>query len=360
MRSLALFRILLGAYLLFDLYSRLSLGRYDLAWYTSQPAQLSYMLETDSPHGAPLHKFWFFRGTLKLQICLFGLTTILASMFALGFYQRSPVEAMLTKVLLWILVVSYQNRNTLPHDGSDSFLRHLLFWSCFLPLSKVWSLDSAYRRNRDVPFNRYVVSDLPCLALTTQIALMYWGTVFQRTLDRNFESQWLLPELSAVHYAMSGSFATRHNILTQIVRRHPMVSRGATAAAMIVEFFAPAWCWVLCGRRSALLGAVLLFLLHAGLLCSLRLPHWQLIGMLVQVIWIPSATWDAWLGKDPYRDHVSTFKKTDGDDSTLLAPNPNNNPARGKSNAASCFIQLFFLPIHSTISEAAGVGDKTR
>ena len=146
LRSLALFRILLGASLLLDLYIRLSLGKYDLAWYTSVPAQRSYLHVDDTPHKAPLHQYWFYRGSATFQTVAFGVSGLLATLFLLGWGQQQAGGIL--KLLLWLVIVSQGNRNMESADGSDSYIRHLLLWSCFLPLADVWSVDAYLQQGR--------------------------------------------------------------------------------------------------------------------------------------------------------------------------------------------------------------------
>lgn len=331
-RSLALFRIGLGLYLLYDIYTRLSLGPFDIAWYTSNEPT-SFLAPTDSPHGAPLHRFWFYRGSTQLQYTLFAITALLAAAFCVGCFQTTPAQALVTKVPLFLLVVSYQNRNMLNHDGSDSFCRHLLFWACFLPLADQWSVDDRWFQRRSP--RPLIVTRLACLALTTQILLMYWGTVLHRTVDRwetIAESEWMPPKLSAVHYVMNGCFARRHNALTEFLRQHATVTQCMTVSAMLVEFVVPFLAWM-GGKRRHYYAAVIA-LLHFGLLCTVRLPNWQWIGIITQVVWIPTSFWGVPAEEKPY-------KKTDGDPSqatTTTTPLPRPPP-----NPVSRFIQYFFF-----------------
>jgi hypothetical protein len=335
-RSLALFRIGLGVYLLYDIGSRLSMGPLDIAWYTSDEPT-SFLARTDTPHGAPLHQFWFYRGSSLLQYTLFGITAVLAAMFAIGFFQKTPWQALITKLPLFLLVVSYQNRNMLNHDGSDSFCRHLLFWSIFLPLADVWSVDRGLLSSSSSPrtTDSFVVTRLACLALTTQILFMYWGTVMHRTLDQ-FDSiaewkhsQWMPPDLSAVHYVMNGCFARRHNALTEYLRQNATLTRSMTASAMITESFLPFLAWM-GGKRRHWYGIVIASL-HAGLLCTVRLPNWQWLGIVTQLVWIPTSFWGV-------PSETDLYKKTDGDSVSVV-----NAKTRPPPNPVSRFIQYFFF-----------------
>ena len=137
------------------------------------------------------------------------------------------------------------------------------------------------------------------MGLTLQIAFMYIGTVLNRTVDeygygcndplwRN--CRWLPPELSAVHYAMNGSFATRKWFLPDRIRKSLVLSKFMTISAMIVEGFCPLLCLLF--SKSAHIPALLLSLLHAGLFATMNLPNWQFLGMAACVTWIPSHVWD--------------------------------------------------------------------
>ena len=75
---------------------------------------------------------------------------------------------------------------------------------------------------------------------------MYLGTVAGRMVDMysirqifsgQTDSEWLPPQLTAVHYALSGSFAARANGINHFILRQcsVAVSKALTAAAMVVE-----------------------------------------------------------------------------------------------------------------------------
>ena len=382
LRSLAAFRILLSLYLLWDIYSRFfQYDPYDSAWYTSDPPHQSFLPVHDTPHKAPLHRFWFYRGNVFEQAMLMAFTFGLLLLQTFGCTWQHPT---VVSVLIWILVTSYQNRNMHVHDGSDSFVRHLLLWSISLPITNVWSVDSwkrrkqqeyERRRNRNTKTSKQsttkandemtmAVRGLPCLALTLQIALMYWGTVAHRTVDlyplRDTSSdatscwyclwprsEWMPPNLTAVHYAIAGSFATRDNVLTRLIISTPWISKSMTVMAMVGETFLPLACLLDYQRRH--LYGILLWKLHFGLFLTLNLPSWQLVGMLTQVLWIPTHVWDRleawWEGTNT--DPVAVYKKTDADDRkeiyiTKAQPNVSIKTLHPR-NPVTAFLQLFWF-----------------
>jgi hypothetical protein len=292
-----MFRILAGTYLIYDILSRLQHGRFSLLWYTSTEG--SFLHPEDTPHRSPVHRIWFYRGSESFQLILFAITFLLATSFALGYKCNVA-----SKTLLWLNVVAMQCRCMPPHDGSDTFLRHLLLWSIQLPMSQVWSMDSALAR-RLPPQNDSKASNteadtcrihnrVAVWGLRLQIVFMYLGTVMHRTIDHYgfaiYKSKWLPPQLTAVHYALSGSLATRKCWLGDFVRATLPLSQFMTFVAMLTETFAPVLCLIL--GKKAHIPAFFLFKTHFGLLILMNLPNWQIVGMIASVIWLPSWVWD--------------------------------------------------------------------
>lgn len=88
LRSLALFRILFGLCQLGDIYGRLCTGKYDLAWYTSEPEDRSYYypgMPTQDFQGFLGKTFLFQRGTIQQEIIFFVVYGILLTLFTIGF-----------------------------------------------------------------------------------------------------------------------------------------------------------------------------------------------------------------------------------------------------------------------------------
>lgn len=317
LRSLASFRILAGCYLIYDVVSRLQHGRFSLLWYTS--TNNSFLQPQDTPHQSPVHKIWFYRGSETFQMFLFLVTLLLALLFTLGY--RCNV---LSKTLLWLNVVAMQCRCMPPHDGSDTFFRHLLLWCIQLPVSEVWSLDRCINGRRRP--RQYIICGhtVAVWGLRLQIVLMYLGTVMNRTVDRYgyslaiFESKWMPPQSTAVHYALSGSLATRECWLGNFVRSNLMISKFMTLSSMLIEGVAPILC--LCMSKNTHIPAFSIFMLHFGLLVLMNLPNWQIVGMITCIIWVPSQIWDKiqvkfalrfqhWIDMPPPSTPLSLHKK---------------------------------------------------
>jgi hypothetical protein len=136
------------------------------------------------------------------------------------------------------------------------------------------------------------ISSLACLGLTLQITLMYAGTVAMRTLRDPISSEWIPPELSAVHYVLRDAFAIRNNAVVNWMRSQPFqMTQGMTAHSMIAETSSLVWFFCPNGPIRYW-GFWVLATLHLGLLLVTRLPNWQFVAMVASILWIPSCVWN--------------------------------------------------------------------
>jgi len=119
---------------------------------------------------------------------------------------------------------------------------------------------------------------------------MYSGTVARRFQG----TMWLPPQFSAVYYALSHTFATPQ-FAANLLQAYPYrLGQPMTMMAMLIETMAPWGCWVCPYRKYRHVPAMVLVSLHFGLWIMMRLPNWQLLAMIVCVVWIPSEVWNHW------------------------------------------------------------------
>lgn len=159
-RSLAAFRISLGAVLLVDLVWR----SFDLAAFYTDDGVLprDVMFSVDPSWYAVLmpHNY---HGSFGFQAVLFVVAASAAAALALGVRTKAANLACL------FLTVSLHSRNPLVGNAGDELLVFLLFWGLFLPLGERWSVDSL---RVDEP--REEVSGLASAALLLQVVLVYF------------------------------------------------------------------------------------------------------------------------------------------------------------------------------------------
>ncbi len=273
LRSLALFRVLLGLVL-----SCVIVGSFgDLAafWTDGGLMPRDWLVRTDSLWRLSLYlvngQTWFVALLMLVQLAA-------ALMFALGWRMRT---ASIVSFVLWVSLV---NRNPLVLTGADQLLCCLLFWAMFLPLSARYSVDAALATNPPPADNRHV--SWATLGLLLQIASVY---LFSGLMKSGRE--WF-PEFTAIYYALSidrGAWGLAGWLLA-----HPSLMKALSAYVWFLELLAAPLLflpYVLRPLRLAVL--VLLALMHIGFLLTLQLGHFPFVCLAMLSVFIGGWLWDA-------------------------------------------------------------------
>jgi hypothetical protein len=277
LRSLALFRIALGAVLLGDLIVR----SFDLtAFYTDFGVMpRAALLDKFSPTGR--FSIHLISGQFLFQAVLFLIAGLFAVMLMFGIRTR------LASVVSWFMVVSVQMRNPSLLQGGDVYLRVLAFIAIFLPLGALYSVDSALDTNAPEASRakKFSYFSTPGLALMAQVALVYAFAVLLKTAP-----EWRT-EHSAVFYALSiqqmstplGHFLLHFPKLLPWLTQETIVHEGSIALLILTPILA----------GPARLGAVMLiFALHVGLGLSIRLGHFPYIACMAALPLLPTWFWE--------------------------------------------------------------------
>lgn len=278
-RSLALFRILLGAVLLVDMARRYT---HASTMYTDAGIfSRTYFLESlNSNRWSILFvsgSEWFVNAFILAGI-------VLSVALILGIKTRWVT------VLLWVVVMSVQYRNTHLQNGADTLLRVSMFWAMFLPLARCWSIDALYnppQNQNPSRGNGRVVVSVAAFALLVQNALMYGITASLKT-----GSKWQ-EEGSALYYALGtqqvntaiGEFVFSHTPL--------IILTLLTFATLITEFALPIL--ILLPYKSHLLRTVAVFAiigLHMGILFTMTVGYFPIISIAIGVAALPTWFWD--------------------------------------------------------------------
>ena len=161
LRTLALFRVLLGGYLLVDLASR---ARDFAAHYTDFGVMPRDIAATYlSPSAVSLH---LLTSSPAFTSLLFAIAALFALLLILGWRTRTVT------IISWALLLSLQNRNTVILSGEDNLALLLLFWAMFLPLGARFSIDAALNSNTDRTPNAYLSVATFALLIAKQLRLV--------------------------------------------------------------------------------------------------------------------------------------------------------------------------------------------
>jgi hypothetical protein len=273
LRSLALFRILLALVLLVDLARR------------ARDLQAHYSDEGVLPRDV-LIRYGLRRGIVSLhlvngspvgQAILFALAASFGLGLLLGYRTR------LAALGSWALLLSVQNRNPLVLYGADDLLRMLLFWSVFLPLGAVFSIDAAAERGPHPEAPEPYLS-VAGAALLLQVAMMYWTTAALKS-----SPEWRR-EGTAILYALQNEQFSDH--LGVWLTRFPGLLRKLTLATWMVEAFGPVLLFLPVAHVPARMMAIAAFIaLHAGLFACMALGIFPFVGAVAMVPFLPPETW---------------------------------------------------------------------
>jgi hypothetical protein len=166
LRSLALFRIAIGALILIDLAIRSA----DLEAHYTDAGVLPRDRLGDPASRAVWFSIYFAAGHTNGAALLFFLHASLAVLLILGLRTR------LATILSWIMLVSLHSRNPLVLNAGDTLFRMCLFWSMFLPLGARFSVDARHHSTRPND-----VLSAGTVAFTLQLCSVYWFSAAWKT-----------------------------------------------------------------------------------------------------------------------------------------------------------------------------------
>lgn len=273
-RSLALFRILLGSLLVADLVYR----AIDLrAHYTDAgvlPRATHRLVFGEIGGMWSLH---LLGGSTGFQAVLLTVAGLAALSLLVGCWtQRAAFVS-------WLLLVSLHHRQPLVLTGGDSLLALMLFWSLFLPLSACWSLDS--RRRPSSARSGVLVTSAASAALLLQVALVYLFAAAFKLADPAWQRLTAVEESFGVEGVATD--------LARLLLPHTGLLRSAALLTLVLECAVPLLMflpWKTAWIRTALVCLLWGFhLLGTGLTMNLGLIEY--VMATASVVFLPSWFW---------------------------------------------------------------------
>ncbi len=216
-------------------------------------------------------------GLWQVQMLLVVLSFLFACAMLVGWHTRIATFAS------WLLLISFQTRNPLILQNSDTVLRMILFWGLFLPLGASASIDSLYRRT----YTKLSATILTpaTFAFIFQIMMIYVFSAMFKT-----GPEWLT-ERSAVYFALNaGGFVTPIGVwLSQYSALLPYLTRGVLLFEtwMPIFFFVP---FRIQTVRTILLLLAIGMHFAMGLTLELGLFSWVMIVAFLGLL--PGGVWD--------------------------------------------------------------------
>lgn len=191
-----------------------------------------------------------------------------AAFFTVGFHTRAST------VVLFVLVVSFHDRNIYVLQGGDTVIRTMLFFFLFAPAGAAFSVDSLRRRlgtPGDGPAELRVAPWAQRM-MQIQVAIIYFIAAYGKMQGERYRDG------SAMYY-MLGRLDIHRSGLEQLMN-YPAVYGAMTVAAIAMEVPLPFLLWFRATRPYAsLLGVAL----HAWIMVFMVIPVFG-IAMLTSYI----------------------------------------------------------------------------
>ncbi|MCH7728201.1 MAG: HTTM domain-containing protein, partial [Planctomycetes bacterium] len=211
------------------------------------------------------------------QASLFVVAACAAVLLLIGYQTR------VATIVSWVMLSSLHARNPLILNGGDNLLLLMLFWSMFLPLGRVWSLDA--RRRSPVGVEKYKpVCSVATMAIMAQLCFMYFFSGIAKWND-----EWLSGD--ALNYVFRcDNFSLP---LARTLLAWPRLLQLLTIGTMVLETFGPFLLflpWKTKWIRYFLLAAFVS--LHIGIHLTMTVGMFSLISIAAWSVFVPSDVWN--------------------------------------------------------------------
>jgi hypothetical protein len=197
---------------------------------------------------------------------LIAVHTALTISYTLGYKTKY------TAPLFWFFTCSIQWANPLFTNAGSDVARLLIWWSIFLPINKIYSIDSGWKKAKT---QEYRVSNIATLGIGVQILSIYFFAFFLKT-----GVEWR-NEFSAVYYSLHRSYISSE--VGTWLSQYFTLTQGLTIFTLALELLGPIL-YLIFKPRGKIIIALLFILLHVGFLITMRLwsfPFYCLAGCII-------------------------------------------------------------------------------
>ncbi|WP_115863676.1 HTTM domain-containing protein [Halorussus litoreus] len=272
-RSLAAFRIGLGAVLLLDLLLR---ARNLRTFYTDEGILPVALLADQFPTLARL-SLHARSGEALFQALLFAVALAAALALLVGYRTKFATGVSLC------LLLSLHARNPYVLSGADALLQHLLFWTLFVPVGERWSVDAQLGGAGRERIARERIVSVGTVALLSQVLVVYGvNAILKARSDAWMSGDAVSVILSLDHFAV---------FLAPALRELPAVLWLANWAWVGLLLASPLLVLTTGRTRIALVGAFAG--MHLGMLLTMSLEIFPLVSVVALLPFLPEGVWDS-------------------------------------------------------------------
>ena len=278
-RSLAAFRIGIGILIFVDAMVRFAAAE---SFYSNAGFLDAELAQYVSPGAYSLN---YLSDSVAFQQLIFFALACSAVLLCVGCFTR------MATLCCWLLIASIHVRNPMYLIGGDTLLRMLVFWSLFIPLGKVWSVDQFRQRNtKKLADNRYTSAGLVCsvgtACLLLQVCVMYVTAGL---------SKWNDPWLSgvAMDYILRQDCYARP--LSGWLVKFPTFISLVNYSTLVIELVVPFLVFVPYRTGQVRLAAVAFFwAFHLGIELTMDVGKFTYVSMAAWLLFLPPMFWDHW------------------------------------------------------------------
>jgi hypothetical protein len=213
-----------------------------------------------------------------------GVRCALAVLFAVGALFTVGLFTRTSSILLFLLVLSFHERNQEVLNAGDTVLRTQLFLFMFAPAGAALSLDSL-RRNARVPAGTAArpaeVVPWAQRLMQLQVAVIYFVSAYAKW------SGDLYRDGSAMYYVFG---LIDFNIRgVENLMNYPVVYSALTFATLFVEIAIPFLMWFRAARPYAVLMGLLL---HLWIMIAMTIPVFGILMVTTYLSWFSEEEFD--------------------------------------------------------------------
>lgn len=272
LRSLALFRVLLGGVLFVDLCNR----AVDLRTFYTDVGVMprDWLLAVNGLWRISFHSA---NGETWFIAALFAVEMLAALAILIGWRTRTAL------VVAFVLNASLLNRNPMVLLGGDILLTCLLFWAIFLPVAARYSLDAALSRTPPPVDNRH--RSWASAGVLLQVMSVYFFSALLKT-----GADW--HNGTAVYYALSiDGYSTA---LGQWLKGFPLLTTALSHWVYWLELLGPILVFLPVFSRTLRFAVMLqLMLMHTGFIFCLELGPFPYISLTSLTTLAGGWIWDS-------------------------------------------------------------------
>lgn len=207
-------------------------------------------------------------------IILIIIHTSLTICYILGYKTKY------TAPLFWFFTGSIQWANPLFTNAGSDVARLLIWWSIFLPINKIYSLDSGWKKAKT---QDYKVSNIATLGIGLQVLSIYFFSYFLKTSDAR------RTEFSAIYYALSRDYFSTN--LGYKLTNYYTLTQALTLFSIILELAGPLL-YLFLPRRGKIGIALAFILFHIGFIFMMRLGSFPRYCIAGWIALLPSSFWN--------------------------------------------------------------------